>query len=73
MKLQPRLKGSVKGLVEELMVSFPIDLYEAQGLLTIALQRPEVIKMVRSSIELHQMEVECQGVISEPLKMEGLC
>ena len=56
MKLQPRLKGAVKGLVDELMVSFPVDLYDAQRMLTTALQSPAVIRLVRSSIELAQME-----------------
>ncbi|NMW18064.1 MAG: hypothetical protein HKK66_03360 [Chlorobiaceae bacterium] len=56
MKLQPRLKGSVKGLIDELMVSFPVDLYDAQRMLASALQSPAVIRLVRSSIELEQME-----------------
>ena len=72
MKLQTRLKGAVNGLVDELMVSFPVGRYDAQVLLTPALQSQKVIRLVRSSIELKQMEEDCQIMSQDQFKMEAL-
>ncbi len=72
MKLQTRLKGAVNGLVDELMVSFPVGRYDAQVLLTTALQSQKVIRLVRSSIELKQMEEDCQIMSQDQFKMEAL-
>ena len=59
MKLQPRLKQAVKMLVEELMVSFPLDAYEAQVTLMQLLRNPETVIKIRSAVELQFMgEVE---------------
>ncbi len=56
MKLQPRLRSAVKMLVKELMVSFPVDAYEAQITLTQLLRTPETVIAIRSAIELEFME-----------------
>lgn len=59
MKLQPRLKQAVKLLVEELMVSFPMDAYEAQVTLMQLLRKPETMMEIRSAVGLQFMgEVE---------------
>ena len=72
MKLQTRLKGAVNGLVDELMVSFPVGRYDAQVLLATVLQSQKVIRLVRSSIELKQMEEDCQIMSQDQFKMEAL-
>ncbi len=59
MKMQSQLKQAVNLLVEELMVSFPLDAYEAQVTLTQLLRKPETVIQIRSAVELQlMMEVE---------------
>jgi len=55
MRLQAGLKNAVRGLIDELMCSLPVDAYEAQRMLTAAFGRQEVIRLVRSLIELDFM------------------
>ncbi len=52
MKMQSQLKQAVKLLVEELMVSFPLDAYEAQVTLMQLLRKPETVRQIRSAVEL---------------------
>ena len=62
MKLQTRVKTAVKVLVDELMVSFPIDVYEAQRVLSELLQSQEMIREIRAKVEIKFMEeVENDG------------
>lgn len=62
MKLQTRVKTAVKVLVDELMVSFPIDVYEAQRELSELLQSSEMIREIRAKVEIKFMEeVENEG------------
>lgn len=62
MKLQTRVKTAVKVLVDELMVSFPIDVYEAQRELSELLQSSEMIREIRAKVEIKFMEeVENDG------------
>lgn len=55
MRLQAGLKNAVRGLIDELMCSLLVDAYEAQRMLTAAFERQEVIRLVRSSVELAEM------------------
>jgi hypothetical protein len=56
MKLQPELKRALKALVDELMVSFPTDHYECQLTLADSLRDPQLVRIIRSKIELKFME-----------------
>ena len=59
MKLQSSLRSAVKLLVKELMVSFPMDTYEAQITLNELLWMPEMVNKIRTTVELQFMgEVE---------------
>ncbi len=56
MKMQTQLKEAVKLLVDELMVSFPMDAYEAQVTLTQLFRRPETVNKIRTAVEIQFME-----------------
>jgi hypothetical protein len=56
MKQSKNLVAAIKGLVDELKVSFPLDNQEAQRVLTVALQEPNVIRIIRSTCGLTLME-----------------
>ncbi len=59
MKMQAQLKEAVKLLVDDLMVSFPMDAYEAQVTLMQLFRKPETVIKIRSMVELQFMrEVE---------------
>ncbi len=56
MKLQPVVKRALKVLVDELMVSFPMDAMESQVALAELLRDPQLVRIIRSKIELQFME-----------------
>ena len=56
MKLQPVVKRALKVLVDELMVSFPMDAYESQMALAELFRDPQLVRIIRSKIELQFME-----------------
>lgn len=53
------LKTAVDSLVDELRVSLPIGVFEAQRMLSAALVSKPVVSMVRSVVELQLMEDVC--------------
>ena len=53
------LKEAVDSLVDELLVSLPLGVFEAQRLLAEALVSKAVVSMVRSVVELQLMEDVC--------------
>jgi len=59
MRLQPGLKEAVESLVDELLVSLPIGVFDAQRMLAAALVSKPVVSMVRSVVELQSMEDVC--------------
>jgi hypothetical protein len=56
MKLQPVVKRALKVLVDELTVSFPMDAMECQLTLVELLRDPQLVRIIRSKIELQFME-----------------
>jgi len=56
MKLQPVVKRALKVLVDELMVSFPMDVLESQAALAELFRDPQLVRIIRSKIELQFME-----------------
>lgn len=56
MKLQPVVKRALKVLVDELMVSFPMDAMESQVALAELFRDPQLVRIIRSKIELQFME-----------------
>ena len=56
MKLQPVVKRALKVLVDELMASFPMDAMESQVALAELLRDPQLVRIIRSKIELQFME-----------------
>ena len=56
MKLQPGVKRALQVLVDELMVSFPMDAMESQVALAELLRDPQLVRIIRSKIELQFME-----------------
>ncbi len=55
MKMNTELKQAVKLLVDELQVSFPMDVYEAQVTLAQLFRKPETMMKIRSEVELQFM------------------
>ncbi len=60
-RIKPMLTEAVKQLVDELKFAFPFDGSEAQVRLTGALLSPEVIRCIRSRVELTNMEEVCRN------------
>ena len=56
MKLQPVVKRALKVLVDEMMMSFPMDAFECQFTLAELLRDPQLVRIIRSKIELQFME-----------------
>jgi hypothetical protein len=56
MKLQPVVKRALKVLVDEMMMSFPMDAFECQFALAELLRDPQLVRIIRSKIELQFME-----------------
>ena len=56
MKMRRGLVKVVKELIEEIQVSFPVDAAEAQQMLEVVLRRSDVIRVIRSVVELESME-----------------
>jgi hypothetical protein len=56
MRLQSTLVEAIKGLIEDVKITFPLDTYEAQKVLADALKLPEITRKIVTTIELKNME-----------------
>lgn len=65
MMLQREVIEGVRGLIDEVLVSFEVSLSDAQRLVGATIERREVVNLVRSLIELDFMDESIKNCYPE--------